>query len=403
MKNRIGPYQLMTQLAEGDFGITYLGKRKLEKDVCSLVIIKLLSNQNLDVLQEAHILTNLNHPNVIKIVDILQKRKTTFMIYEHIPGWDLDIFFKKVKQEAALGTSHTTTLVLKILEGVLNAVLYLHTHRIIHGDIHPTNIRITPFLDVKIIDFGTCQKINSQQSTAAIGARPQWSPPEKISQHTEHPSSDFYTFSKLVMYCTQQFSTLKDNLLFSPLLAFAQEACQATGNERISIWKSALPLLNKNRVIAESKIHTDHLPSLLQQWEQQGPHVPTISLAPVSRDMPPGQKRYVARHAVAFSVFVLGLGLSFWGLKAISPNPNVASPTPPKIQLVVQARPWAKIFLNETLIGSTPIVKTIPEKHFPLLIRANHQSATQSKLIHFAEIPKDKKKPLVIRFDMKKK
>ena len=102
---------------------------------------------------EARILADLDHSNIVGINTVFEENGTTYMVLQHVQGRDL----------ADLANEHsfkpTPSQVTKILCDVLDALNYVHEQGYLHGDISPDNIIITPELKPYLIDFGSAREI----------------------------------------------------------------------------------------------------------------------------------------------------------------------------------------------------------------------------------------------------
>lgn len=99
--------------------------------------------------QEAEILSNLNHPNIVKFRHIRETNNLIFIGMELIRGGTLSKLIRNKK----LSEKNTR----KVMFGILSAVDYLHSNGIGHRDLKPENILLSSprNLDsVKLVDFG---------------------------------------------------------------------------------------------------------------------------------------------------------------------------------------------------------------------------------------------------------
>jgi serine/threonine-protein kinase len=86
-------------------------------------------------------------------------------------------------------------LLLPILQRVADAVAYAHDHHVIHRDLKPGNILLTPGNDVKILDFGIAARLKSGDGNlATVCGTPFYMAPEQIRGETPTPATDVYAF-----------------------------------------------------------------------------------------------------------------------------------------------------------------------------------------------------------------
>jgi eukaryotic-like serine/threonine-protein kinase len=139
---------------------------------------------------EAKILANLKHPNLPRVTDHFSiPNQGQYLVMDFIYGEDLkDLIEKKgvlsERQARLIGAA------------ICDALSYLHSQepKIIHRDIKPGNIKITPNGDVFLVDFGLAKQARAGQetTTGAQALTPGYAPPEQYGQGTE-PRSDIYS------------------------------------------------------------------------------------------------------------------------------------------------------------------------------------------------------------------
>ncbi|OMJ82704.1 hypothetical protein SteCoe_16526 [Stentor coeruleus] len=129
----------------------------------SIKILNLKINESI-YLNENHLrlevdtLSKLDHPNILKIYDILHDDMKLYIIMEYWEGW---LLFDKIKQEGIL----TEKLTGFIIEQVLSAVKYCHDNKVIHRDLNPKLIFMMNHLDkpiIKIGEFGSSSFIDPE-------------------------------------------------------------------------------------------------------------------------------------------------------------------------------------------------------------------------------------------------
>ena len=139
--------------------------------------------------KEARLLGQLNHANIIQVIDFSDTHLTLFM--EYIEGQSLEDILAE-KGELSIEES------LRIISEVLSGLSYAHRHHIIHRDIKPGNIYLTVDGRVKIADFGIAGIIGGTESSLASGEKkwvgtPSYISPEQITGADIGPWSDIYS------------------------------------------------------------------------------------------------------------------------------------------------------------------------------------------------------------------
>jgi serine/threonine protein kinase len=139
---------------------------------------------------EATILANLRHTNLPRVTDHFSlEDKGQYLVMDYIQGEDL-------RERLSVQDCLPENEVINIGLAICNALTYLHQCQppIIHRDIKPGNIKISPDGNVFLVDFGLAKVAHEGQATL-IGAQaltPGYSPPEQYGQGTE-PRSDIYS------------------------------------------------------------------------------------------------------------------------------------------------------------------------------------------------------------------
>jgi beta-lactam-binding protein with PASTA domain/tRNA A-37 threonylcarbamoyl transferase component Bud32 len=147
--------------------------------------------------REAQSAASLNHPAIVSVYDTGEEMATDgsnvaqpYIVMEYVAGRTLrDILRegRKILPERAF----------EITSGVLGALDYSHRAGIIHRDIKPGNVMLTPAGDVKVMDFGIARAVadahNTMTQTAAVVGTAQYLSPEQARGETVDSRSDVYS------------------------------------------------------------------------------------------------------------------------------------------------------------------------------------------------------------------
>lgn len=189
-------------------GEVYLAQdTKLDRKVAiKLIRADSLTNENLKLrlVREAQSAAKLDHPNICAIYDVNEADSFTFIVMQYIEGETL----AECMEREPLSLSTTLTIVEQAAEGLAEA----HEHGIVHRDIKPHNMMLTPRGQLKILDFGLAKQMLSSDSvddeapTAmllskpghVIGTMPYMSP-EQVQGEPLTPSSDIFSLG-IVLY-----------------------------------------------------------------------------------------------------------------------------------------------------------------------------------------------------------
>ena len=166
--SQIGPFRIEHELGRGGAGVVYLAHdTKLDRSVA----IKSLPPEVKDnpkalsrFTREARVLASLNHPNIATIHEVLERAEgLSYLVLEYIPGQTLAERITK----GPLKLEETLTIALQIAEALAAA----HEHDVIHRDLKPGNIKITPKGKVKVLDFGLAKVVGGETTDHYHGSR----------------------------------------------------------------------------------------------------------------------------------------------------------------------------------------------------------------------------------------
>jgi len=200
---RVGVFKIIEVIGRGGMGVVYKGHdTRLDR----FVAIKAMPGHLLEdataqarFRREAKLLASLNHNNIAVIYDIIEQEVLGYLVLEYIPGQTLAERITK----GPLKLQEALTIALQIAEAVASA----HEHDVIHRDLKPGNIKITPDGRVKVLDFGLAKAVGdkavAQQSTVTqpgrvMGTPAYMSPEQARGKSTDH-HTDIWSFG-CIMY-----------------------------------------------------------------------------------------------------------------------------------------------------------------------------------------------------------
>ena len=191
---QIGKYKLTGELGRGSMSIVYEG---IHPDLERTVAVKMLSHELVcrtnfrdHFRNEAKIIGRLRHPHIVEVFDTEQAYATLFIVMERIQGTPLDEWIQQrgsLDPDAARG----------ILRQVASALAAAHRQGIVHRDVKPANIMITPEGMVKLTDFGLALDISGEgpeQHEVPFSGTPAYMAPEQIEGHKVDARTDIYSF-----------------------------------------------------------------------------------------------------------------------------------------------------------------------------------------------------------------
>ncbi|RKP02917.1 hypothetical protein CXG81DRAFT_10171, partial [Caulochytrium protostelioides] len=155
----IGSYLLGKQIGKGSFG-------KVKEGLCSetlqRVAIKIINKTRVKrsangiqgVIQEIKLLKRLKHPNVITLIDVFCKVQAWYLVFEYCPCSLQTLIDQSSENLLATGQGQ------RFFQQLMQGVDYLHSQNIVHRDIKPGNMLITPDGVLKITDFGIAEQFS---------------------------------------------------------------------------------------------------------------------------------------------------------------------------------------------------------------------------------------------------
>jgi serine/threonine protein kinase len=186
-------YRLIELIGEGGMALVYKAECSL---LCRTVAVKILRPQYASDAEfverfrrEARSAASLNHPHVVSIYDVGQENDgTDYIVMEYIPGDNLKDMIKK---EAPFSIRKALDYTKQIAEALNHA----HQRNIIHRDIKPHNILVTPDGQLKVTDFGIARAISASSFTQAgiVVGSVQYASPEQVKAGLVGPQSDIYS------------------------------------------------------------------------------------------------------------------------------------------------------------------------------------------------------------------
>ena len=156
-------YILKNIIGKGYFSTVKLAFKKNDENGTKYAIkiihkSKVDENLHNDFLNELMILESLDHPNVIKLLEVYEDDLNYYLVMENLSGGDI---FQRIEQTKNINER----FIAEILYKVISAINYCHSIGVCHRDIKPENILFSDKSvnsDVKIIDFGLSKRYHSQ-------------------------------------------------------------------------------------------------------------------------------------------------------------------------------------------------------------------------------------------------
>jgi len=188
-----GRYQVLRRLGVGGMADVFLARDlNLQREVAVKVLRRDFTEDaafRVNFLQEARAAANLSHPNIVTIFDFGHEPGQYYIIMEYIEGTDLKTLLRR---RGPMPTQEATELMTQLCDGVG----YAHRAGLVHCDLKPQNILISPQGKVKITDFGISRAlatIQPDERQETVWGSPQYFSPEQARGAAPSPASDVYS------------------------------------------------------------------------------------------------------------------------------------------------------------------------------------------------------------------
>ncbi len=192
----VGQYRLLERIGGGGMGTVY--KAHYLRDKTKIVAIKVLKEElfrdprsKLRFKQEAAIVDQLEHPNIVKIIERGEHQQKLYIVMEYLEG-------RTLEQELKAKRMIASECALDIMIQAANALRWIHRQDVIHRDIKSENIILTPGEDdecrVKILDFGLARtKFKARLTeTGILVGTVAYLAPEQIARAEFLPAGDVH-------------------------------------------------------------------------------------------------------------------------------------------------------------------------------------------------------------------
>jgi len=191
-------YQIETKQGSGGMAVVFKARDlMLERTVAIKVLRKDYSGNPAfreRFRQEAKAAANLSHPNIVTVHDFGFDNESLFIVMEFVPGITLKTLITK---RGRLTIDDAIPLIVQACAGIG----YAHRAGLVHCDVKPQNILITPDQRVKVADFGIARalaSIHSDEQSSIVWGSPQYFSPEQASGKAPSPASDVYGLGVLL-------------------------------------------------------------------------------------------------------------------------------------------------------------------------------------------------------------
>src|SRR4051794_25152321 len=191
-------YELGEEIGRGGMADVFLAHdRLLDRRVAVKVLLREFASDATNVerfRREAQAAARLNHPHIVAVYDWGEEDDTSFIVMEYVPGQTLREVMQTYGRLSAMDAA-------RIAAEIADALSFAHAHGVVHRDVKPGNVLITPQGQVKVTDFGIARAETSEPLTktgAVLGTATYFSP-EQAQGFPLDGRSDVYALG-VVLY-----------------------------------------------------------------------------------------------------------------------------------------------------------------------------------------------------------
>lgn len=199
-------YRLLAVVASGGMATVYKAQDTLLSRIVAVKTLRDRYAQDPIFVQrfreEAQAAANLNHPNIVTIYDVgkdmINGVPRHYIVMEYVEGQDLKQAIRERSLTASpFGIAEAVDIARQVAEGVG----FAHRRGLVHCDLKPQNVILTPEGRAKVTDFGIARAYTSMvaEKSETVWGTPQYYAPEQATGNSPTPASDVYSIG-VVLY-----------------------------------------------------------------------------------------------------------------------------------------------------------------------------------------------------------
>jgi serine/threonine protein kinase len=201
-KFTLGSYRIIDSIGQGGMGHVFKAEDPILKRVVAIKVLprdRTTPEAIANFTGEIRALSSLNHPKLVRAVDAGNDGKVHFLVTEYVPGSDLR---KLVRRNGPLGMAAAANIISQVAEGLDQA----HQKGIVHRDVKPGNVLVTPEGDAKLSDLGLAGPMYSSNAEEdprygkIVGTADYLSPDHIMAPWSPVPAWDIYSLGCTLYY-----------------------------------------------------------------------------------------------------------------------------------------------------------------------------------------------------------
>lgn len=213
VKNLVGRYEILEEIGRGAMGVVY---RARDPQIDRVVAIKTIWVLDLEpseereyrdrFQQEARTAGKLSHPGIVAVFDVGAESNAPYIVMEYVAGSPLSKLLTDDHGKLPLVSA------LRLVQEVAEALDYAHGEGIIHRDVKPANILLTPEGRAKLADFGIARLDQSHLTLPGrLMGSPAYMAPEQMKGEAVDARSDLFSLGVVLYRLTTGYRPFQGN------------------------------------------------------------------------------------------------------------------------------------------------------------------------------------------------
>lgn len=200
-KFNLGPYQIIDSIGQGGMGQVFKARHG---KIGRVVAVKVLPHDKAtpeaaaNFTREIRALAGLDHPKLVAALDAGQDGSVLYLVTEYVPGMDLH---KLVREGGPLDVRTAASIISQVAEGLQ----YAHAQGVVHRDVKPGNVLVSPDGEAKLSDLGLSGSLNEDAESdprhgKIVGTADYLSPDQVRDPWNPTPGWDIYSLGCTLYY-----------------------------------------------------------------------------------------------------------------------------------------------------------------------------------------------------------
>ena len=414
MLKKLGPYKILGKLGQGGMAEVFkaikTGPEGFEKPIALKRIIPPLADKSDFIsmlLSEAKLHAQLDHPNLVQLIDFFEEDGQYFLSLEYVPG----ITLQSLRSQTTLDWQTSAWIISQALKGLD----YAHNKKnedgqalgIVHRDVSPQNILISQDGLVKLTDFGIAwsKDYRSYTQSGALKGKVPYLSPEQVKGQSVDRRSDLFSMGSVLYELIYGQASFTGSNEFETMKRIEEGRFTHPDSQHFQIPQSIVSILNKalslqpeKRYQSASEFRNALVKTLSAEWKDQGEEklqsfMEHFSTKPLFKrlkttaiwapHMPTNKKNLLS--AVPF-ILISVLGI--WWVTKLSPKPvqttaivKKAPITQRLSTLKFEGPDNALVFINGKEIGTLPLESlTLEEGSYIVLLKTKNGQSRLKKI-----------------------